>query len=732
MEKISRIISLLLTFMLVFSMISLTPVWAQEASVSETQIAEATFPEETAETTVPNETEGTATEPTEVSIGDAMLFSARASYPNGRYRSKAVIWNCVNEKVQYTYNGKSYSSSTLLLHSVWIDDEFKPAYCIQPGTSVKGGSTYDSEELNGADPWALLDYSKQRGVSLAILYGYPNSLNSDDLKTQVAYQLATSIIVHEIILGWRQNVHPFACTNDSYYNVFGGGTEENPEKLEITSEFYSSIHKSHLNNEDVWYAYNYISDALAKHDLTPSFASKMLSQAPEYTMQANSNGTYSITLTDTNGILSAYEFTNANGLTFTKNQDETALTITTSNSDMVPVTISPSRTIPNSDESAFLIWDASNGSQDVCSLHAPKYDPVPAYFKLKLPTGKLNIHKETSDSTCLSGWQFEVYGDAACTELVSGPHTTDISGQIQLTDVLAGTYWVKETGNASSTVNNRYYCEENVTQVTITSGLTTDVTFLNIVIQTGNLTVVKTTDTGADKIGWRFTLYQDAGCTQPVYGPSSTDPNGYVTFENIPAGDYWVKEIGNSNADLDTNYTCTSQNPQQITVLADDTVYAYFHNERDTASITVYKTDPYQNALSGSHFLLEWSYNGSNWNTVQYSSTPGFGKCTSSGLQNGIMITDRSGNISFEGLVLGVYYRITEVKAPNGFQLLGDYAYEGMLTTKDEVVTLNVVNTPVFTLPHTGSNEIFCITAGFTLCLLTCTGAVITLKRKEF
>ena len=151
----------------------------------------------------------------------------------------------------------------------------------------------------------------------------------------------------------------------------------------------------------------------------------------------------------------------------------------------------------------------------------------------------------------------------------------------------------------------------------------------------------------------------------------------------------------------------------------------------NTGAITIHKTDPYQNTLAGAHFLLEWSMNGSNWKPVEASSIPGWGKCTTPGLENGILVTGSSGNVSFEGLALGVYYRITEVKAPNGFQLLGDYAYEGILNSKDEVVTINVVNTPVFTLPHTGSHAMFGVTAGLTLCLLTCLGAVYFLKKKE-
>lgn len=718
MKKISRILCLLLTFVMVFSMISLSPVWAQEASEPESIIAETTVPE--------------YTEPdTETEPDESMFFSTRAAYPNGRYRSKAVIWNCNYEKIKYSYNGINYSSDHILMHSVWIDDRFQTAYCIQPGVNIQSGSVYEDEEHAGSDPWELLDFSKQRGVSLAILYGYPNGIDSDDLRTQVAYQLATYLIVHEIILGWREDVHPFTRTNDAYFDVFGGGTPEKPEKLEITSEHHSSIHTKYLRNEDVWFAYNHISNALATHDLAPSFASRREEMAPSYTMESNGDGTYSITLTDTNNILSAYDFTDTDNLTFTKSEDGKSLTITTSGSDLDTVVVAPERIVPNSDQSAFLIWDAATGSQDMCTLHSPKYDPVPAFFKLKLPNGKLKIQKETSDGNCLSGWQFEIYSDPACTNLISGPHTTDNSGQILISDLQTGTYWVKEIGNTSATVNDLYYCEESVQQITISAGETTEVTFLNIVIPKGHLTVAKSTDSNTDIMGWQFALYYDEACENLAYGPVATNPNGIASFNDIMAGSYWIKEIGHTDAVLGSYYTCTSRNPQPITILPDTTVNAYFYNTMNTGAITIHKTDPYQNTLAGAHFLLEWSMNGSVWKPVEASSMPGWGKCTTPGLENGILVTDSSGNVSFEGLALGVYYRITEVKAPNGFQLLGDYAYEGMLNSKDEVVTINVVNTPVFTLPHTGSRSMIGISAGLGLCLLTCIGAVYYLKKKE-
>lgn len=713
MKKISRILCLLLTILMVFSMISLSPVWAQEASEPESTIAEVTEPA------------------TETLLDDSILFSPRATYENGKYRPKAVVWNCNYEKISYSYNGINYSSDRVLLNSVWIDGAFQTAYCIEPGRNIQSGSIYDDTEYAGGDPWTLLDYSKQRGVSLAILYGYPNGIDSDDLKTQIAYQLATSLIIHEIILGWREDTHPFARLNDAYYDVFGGGTPEKPEKLQITSEYYSSVHTKFLNNEDVWFAYNYISDCLATHDLIPSFASKQEEFAPSYTMEANGDGTYSITLTDSNSILSAYEFTDTENLTFTKSADGQSLTITTTGSDVGSLVVVPERIVPNSEQSAFLIWDAATGSQDMCTLHSPKYDPVPAFFKLKLPNGKVHIKKATSDNQNKSGWLFEIYSDEECTNLVSGPHSTDPGGNVVLSNFPAGTYWVKETGNKSETINELYYCEEDVKQVVVSSGETTTVNFMNILVPKGSLEIRKTTDTGTNVMGWQFALYAEESCETMLYGPVATDPTGIAKFTELPLGTYWLKEIGNNEGEMVEIYTCMSRNPQPVAITSEETVQVAFYNKLKTCGITIRKTDPYDIPLSGVHFLLEYSTDETNWMPVTSATAPGIGHCMSPGLQDGILVTEDSGNVSFIGLHPNLYYRLTEVQAPNGYQLLEGPVFEGKLTVDDTMVTFQVVNTPVFTLPHTGSRSMIGMSAGLALCLLTCIGAVIYLKKKE-
>ena len=288
MKKISRILCFMLVFVMVFSFISVAPASAAEDDsavtipVTELPSGSAPVPTEGTEPSLETEPmlETLPVSAEELSPEDAAVFSTRATYENGKYRQRAVIWTTNGEKIEYTYNGKYNKYDRLLMHTLWYDGDWRAAYCIEPGKTVYVNSDYDEVENSGVDPWGQLSYSKQRGVGLTLLYGYPNGISSDDLRTQIAYQLATYLIVHEIILGWRQDEHPYTRTNDAYFNVFGGGTPEKPESLEITSEFYSSVHTKRLRSEDIWFAYNHISNSLATHDLIPSFAAYTTETAP--------------------------------------------------------------------------------------------------------------------------------------------------------------------------------------------------------------------------------------------------------------------------------------------------------------------------------------------------------------------------------------------------------------------------------------------------------------------
>ena len=68
--------------------------------------------------------------------------------------------------------------------------------------------------------------------------------------------------------------------------------------------------------------------------------------------------------------------------------------------------------------------------------------------------------------------------------------------------------------------------------------------------------------------------------------------------------------------------------------------------------------------------------------------------------------------VRFTGLYPGSLYRLTETKAPEGYQLLTEPVHEGSIQVGNEYfVQLTVVNAPVFELPMTGSKGYTAMTA---------------------
>ena len=110
MKKLSRILCILMTFVMLFCMIGGVPAWAAEDDPSAT--APVTEPPLESEPVTAGETEPPPeTEPIletlpisaeELLPEDMGLFSTRATYQDGKYRQRAAIWNTVGEKVNYT------------------------------------------------------------------------------------------------------------------------------------------------------------------------------------------------------------------------------------------------------------------------------------------------------------------------------------------------------------------------------------------------------------------------------------------------------------------------------------------------------------------------------------------------------------------------------------------------------------------------------------------------------
>lgn len=174
----------------------------------------------------------------------------------------------------------------------------------------------------------------------------------------------------------------------------------------------------------------------------------------------------------------------------------------------------------------------------------------------------------------------------------------------------------------------------------------------------------------------------------------------------LPYGTYTVREDPLAeNSGLANRYYLLNKEGQTVTVGENGAVLELvFENALRPGKIAIQKTDLLGKPLPGAVFLLEWSQDGQNWQAVTHTESDTVpGGCTSPELTDGCLTSGISGSVIFTGLDPRLYYRLTEVKAPDGYSLLTGYAFEGMLPEEDVTVSLRVVNAPVFELPKTGS-----------------------------
>ena len=258
----------------------------------------------------------------------------------------------------------------------------------------------------------------------------------------------------------------------------------------------------------------------------------------------------------------------------------------------------------------------------------------------------------------------------------------------------------------------------------------------------GSLTIQKADkENGSTAPGWA----SFAGCEFTVYNRSTNavkigdaiiQPGGVCcvltvgsdgkasTGSIFPVGTYEVKETkGNEYYEQNSGWSHsfiingTTDNPS-FTIACS--------NILRPASIRLEKVGTSGQTVSGAKFLLEWSEDGSTWNPVTKSSDIIMGGCSSTGLdENGCLTTGSDGTAVFTGLHPTIHYRVTEVEAPEGYQLLKEPILVKQLLPENEFqASYQVVNDDVFRLPATGGGAFWKVLLGISL---ACTAMMLAL-----
>ena len=517
---------------------------------------------------------------------------------NGDYTSR------LNSQIAVTYkpNGTGSTKTAYIKNLGWhfarygnvayADD---PLYCIEPyrnyGASTSGNSVdrdvtvSGSGSTTGSSVWYALPENRREAIGLILLYSdqmWDDSVSvtttKKDSNPNVPLRVATQFLIYEIVCGLRDaNTFTLNSTNESgtagdiFYNSGAAAISD-----------FAPNYNTLVSNIQ----------AAMKH---PSFTGNSSSGAPTITLTGDETSVY-----DSNGVLSNWSFTDGSGAEFYKSGNTLYITQTGTISESTA--FKATRSVPSAYNSSFNLWYMSGSTyQTTISLASASTGTAYAYFKLDPPSAAtLSITKTTEDGTNLQGWQFGIYSDSACTNLLSGPHTTDSSGNITVSDLSTATVYVKEIGHSDSAINGKYTCEStNPQKVTLTAGQTSTVSFHNK-LKTGSVKLVKETNTGENLGGWQIGLYYDSACTNAVSGsPFTTASDGTITVNGLLPGTLYAKE-----SPVDDPYWQMDSSIKTVTVATDQTATVTFSNTH-LGRIKFQKTTNTGNQLGGWTFRVK-------------------------------------------------------------------------------------------------------------------------------
>ena len=405
-------------------------------------------------------------------------------------------------KFQQTTVSNGYTVGTPGEELCKIFADGKEAYCIEPGHTLYSGNTLTED---GSTVWKNLGSAKQKAINLALLYGKPGSgkclSGTEDQKW-----VATQLIVWEFVSGCRSTSEGYKCTNTKFIDgICAGGA-----------------------NPGVKSVYNAISKSLANYSTVPSFASAIASKAETYEMKY-SDGKYTLTLTDSNSILSDFSFKTTSGISVSKSGNKLTLTSTSPVNDVV--TFNSAKSMPDVGKTVLVPYGDIT-LQDVITGVENDADPIRAYFKVKTSSGNLKLVKTSEDGN-VANIEFTVKGDD-----YSKTVKTNSKGEFELTDLVPGKYTVTEHTPTE-------YAEQKSKTVNVEGGKTATVSFSNV-LKKWNLTVTKT-DAETKSAQGDATL---AGAVYGIYNNGklvdkyTTDKNGSFTTSYYVCGDKWtLKEI---------------------------------------------------------------------------------------------------------------------------------------------------------------------------------------------
>ena len=244
--------------------------------------------------------------------------------------------------------------------------------------------------------------------------------------------------------------------------------------------------------------YDQIVAMLREHNTIPSFMSGGKNDITKEL--AYKDGKYSITLTDSNGVLSDYSFSSSDSnVSVSKSGNKLTISSTVAISGSVRITAKRNN-VPTVSNSAKLIAYGDPNLQDLVT-GVENADTVSAYINIETPTGTIAL-KKTSEDGVVEGISFTIKGDNFNKTVKTGK-----DGSVSVEGLFPGTYTVTEQSI------DRYEPQKTQT-VTLIGGKTSTVTFSNT-LKRGSLEIVKTSEDNLVE-GMKFHLYGTSLSGLPV------------------------------------------------------------------------------------------------------------------------------------------------------------------------------------------------------------------------
>ena len=541
----------------------------------------------------------------------------------------------------------SLGSGSALYHVKYVNGAL--AYCIQPGVRSDDSSNY----VQGSSGcWYNLPASVQSGIALALACGYPSA----EYGTAYGDSNSSDIIGAEKWAATQAVIWDLICEYRSPYDYRSWGS----------SPFYNCVDTSRYPTFALWYSE--IVDAMQSATDIPSFAATSSRWCDTIELTKDASGNYSASVTDTNDVLSDFNFSSNSGNGITFSQKGNTLTITATPEAAKNLNTEKTYSATGSaygidpDEAVLCWYDSTGKYQSLASYTGVGRDPVKAYIKIKATVadevGSLTINKTDADTgKALAGVTYRLY-DSAGNKIADA--TTGANGKAVFSDLPLGSYSYQEISAPEG-----YVVDDTKYPITITaSALDITATRTNALGKASVEISKVDADSNTPLQGAGFRLY-DASGSQVSEG--YTDANGKLTFTGLKLGSYTCKEFqAPTGYELDDTAfpVVLNQNGQVLKVTRE--------NKLITGSIEILKVDAdTKKPLAG----------------VVYRLFDSEGNKIADGT------TDANGKVTFDNLKPGSY-SYQEIKTVDGYQL-DETKYDFSLTSENLNVKVTRENKPV-------------------------------------